>query len=185
MRKGNLFKLQVTEIRVNKKELVYVNFIGYILYYYYLSNFQGAMFIWGGTTILESIKFKNNLPFDFPEISDCCPASDFWNAIWLSSGRDVWQWLREHRGSKSNTEPIQRYPEILLNCQIKYRVPNTTGVLTRVGIEYKNLWQTLVDMIFPCLNFPSCFLNGNSNKNKQCQQMPVFCLISFFLKFQK
>ena len=25
----------------------------------------------------------------------------------------------------------------------------------RVYIEYKNLWQTLADMIFPCLNFPS------------------------------
>ena len=39
---------------------------------------------------------------------------------------------------------------------------------TRVGIEYKNLWQTLVDMIFPCLNFPSSFLMGKSNQNKQC-----------------
>ena len=25
----------------------------------------------------------------------------------------------------------------------------------RVGKDYKNLWQTLADMIFPCLNFPS------------------------------
>ena len=28
-------------------------------------------------------------------------------------------------------------------------------VYSRVGKEYKNLWQTLADMIFPCLNFPS------------------------------
>ena len=47
---------------------------------------------------------------------------------------------------------------------------------SRVGIEYKNLWQTLVHMIFPCLkHFPSSFLNGKSNQNKQCQ-----CLISYF-----
>ena len=55
----------------------------------------------------------------------------------------------------------------------------------RVGIEYKNLWQTLVDMIFPCLNFPSSFLMGKSNQNKQCQQISSFCLISFFLNFQR
>ena len=79
MRKGNLFKLQVTEFTLSK-ELVYVYFIGYI-YYYYLPNFQGAMFFREGTSILESIRLKNNLPFDFPEISDCCPVSDFWNAI--------------------------------------------------------------------------------------------------------
>ena len=42
----------------------------------------------------------------------------------------------------------------------------------------------MVDIIFPCLNFPFSFLNGKSNQNKQCQQIPVFCLISFFLKFQ-
>ena len=29
---------------------------------------------------------------------------------------------------------------------------------SRVYKEYKNLWQTLADMIFPCLNFPSSFL---------------------------
>ena len=49
--------------------------------------------------------------------------------------------------------------------------------ITRVGKEYKNLWQTLVDMIFPCLNFPSSFLMGKSNENKQCQQISSFCLI--------
>ena len=57
--------------------------------------------------------------------------------------------------------------------------------IPRVGIEYKNLWQTLVDMIFPCLNFPSSFLVGKSNQNKQCQQISSFCLISFFFKFSK
>ena len=40
-------------------------------------------------------------------------------------------------------------------------------------------------MIFPCLNFPSFFLNSKSNQNKQCQQITVFCLNSYFLKFQK
>ena len=30
------------------------------------------------------------------------------------------------------------------------------------------------------LNFPSSFLMGESNQNKQCQQISRFCLISFF-----
>ena len=34
---------------------------------------------------------------------------------------------------------------------------------TRVGKEYKNLWQTLADVIFPCLNFPSSFLMGSTH----------------------
>ena len=38
-------------------------------------------------------------------------------------------------------------------------------------------------MIFPCLNFPSSFLMGKSNQNKQSQQISSFCLISFFFKF--
>ena len=59
------------------------------------------------------------------------------------------------------------------------------NLVARVGIEYKNLWQTLVDMIFPCLNFPSSFLMGKSNQNKQCQQISSFCLISFFFNFQR
>jgi hypothetical protein len=52
--------------------------------------------------------------------------------------------------------------------------------ITRVGKEYKNLWQTLVDMIFPCLNFPFSFLNGKSNQNKQCQKIPDFGWFHFF-----
>jgi hypothetical protein len=56
----------------------------------------------------------------------------------------------------------------------------------RVGIEYKNLWQTFVDIIFPSLNFPSSILMGKSNQNKQCQQISSFCLIScFFFSFQR
>jgi hypothetical protein len=39
-------------------------------------------------------------------------------------------------------------------------------------------------MIFTCLNFPSSFLNGKSNQNKQCQQISAFCLISHFLSFK-
>ena len=43
-------------------------------------------------------------------------------------------------------------------------------------------WQTF---FVPCLNFPSSFLMGKSNQNKQCQQISSFCLISFFWIFKE
>ena len=46
--------------------------------------------------------------------------------------------------------------------------------IARLGIEYKNLWQTLVDMIFPCLKFPSSFLNGKSNWSGKKRGKKVF-----------
>ena len=66
-------------------------------------------------------------------------------------------------------------------------------VLSRYVIYKKNVLAkeekvlsrlSLVAIIFPCLNFPSSFLNGKSNQNKQCQQTTVFCLISYFFKFE-
>ena len=74
---------------------------------------------------------------------------------------------------------------VKININEKTYSFNHNYVAPRVGKEYKNLCQTLADMIFPCLNFPCSFLMGRSNQNKQCQEISSFCLISFFFNFQR
>ena len=56
---------------------------------------------------------------------------------------------------------------------------------SREGIEYKKLWQTLVDMIFPSFNFPLLFWWVNQTKINNVSKYQVLVWFHFFKIFQR